>query len=561
MASGCPVSHHGVSKALGCQHAGFGAFGTLFNPALPRFEFRDELMSLIAGPGQLMHDESQDSPDSALPAAYTFFAQFIDHDVTLDTQSDLNRLGQEPTDIKNQRTFSIDLDCVYGLGPGANPLLFDQNRPGFLATGTDAGRPWDLARSGTGAALIGDPRNDENIFVAAMQLLWIRFHNAMLLSNLGAANTNGARFEAVETTVRHHYQYIVLYDFLCRVCHRETFDFAIGEIEKAAAQRRAALESDPNAGLPAAYPLVFTHSGPHGTPMPIEFSVAAFRFGHTTVRDRYPANARQLNIELFDEEFGTLGFTELPEALAVDWRFQLEVDPCVDPVNAKSFDELFPNEIMTLPDAIVGATSPNNRSLAFRNLARGRSLGLPSGEAVADELKAHYSTVRVIPFAELFDEAAFPGKGNAANRARELAEEAGGTPLFFYIMREAHIETGGATLGPVASAILLEVFGRMLLECSTSFFFNQRDGEFVDFEPDPCVTGGDDEHLSKLRHHARKHFDERQQRIFERLIKRSEKAKTAPKPCDPKLELADIVRYVNSVADRLDEGINSNSGD
>ncbi|GEM_PF-823618 len=564
MGSGCPVRHHGVSKALGCQHAGFGSFGHLFKKPedgkpLDGFDFDDELLAIIAGPGGLMHDEGQDSPDSALPAGYTFFAQFVDHDVTLDTQSDLNRRDQDPTDIKNQRTFSLDLDCVYGLGPSANPHLFDQNRSGFLATGADAGRPWDLARSSSGAALIGDPRNDENLFVGQMQLLWIRFHNAMMLSNLGAGNTNANRFEEVETMVRHHYQYIVLYDFLCRVCHRETFDDTVKLIEQAAEERRDALKDDPDAGLPSAFPRVFTHSGPHGTPMPIEFSVAAFRFGHTTVRDRYPANADQLDIELFDERFGTLGFDALPESLAVDWRLQLEVDPCIDPVNAKAFDHFLPNELMAMPDPIVGNTSPNNRSLAFRNLVRGRSLGLASGETVAEALKAAgYTHIKLLTRDELFKPSDFEavGKGNAAKRALELADEANGTPLFFYLMREAAIEGGGATLGPVGSAILLEVFGRMLLGCTTSFFFHREGEDFAPFEPAPCVVGEDDEQRKDHRKKTRKHFLGRHERVLERLAHKYEKAgHVKPAECDTKLELADIVRFVESVSGRLDGGI------
>lgn len=575
MASGCPVHHHGMTKARGCQHAGFGPFGFLtqkqgkkgtMESALEPLDFPDELLTLLGSPGNLMDDESRDSPDSPLPAGYTFFAQFLDHDVTLDTQSALNQRGQDPTKLRNQRTSSLDLDCVYGLGPGATPIFFDQTRTGFLATGADAGRPWDLARSQTGAALIGDPRNDENLFVGQMQLLFIEFHNAMMLANLSSGNTAGARFEEVQTSVRHHYQYIILYDFLCRVCHRETFDFAVERIEAAAKSRQKTLKDNPHGGeLPSEFPFVFRHSTPDGEmPMPIEFSVAAYRFGHTTVRDSYPANAAQFDIQLFDERFGTLGFDAVPQELAVDWRFQLEVDPCIDPINAKAFDHLFPNELMAMPDPIVGRTSPNNRSLAFRNLARGRSLGLPSGEALADHLSAHYSTIRTIPFAELFDTSetpgqtpAFPGKEDMAKRARELAEEAGGTPLFFYLMREAAIDGGSVTLGPLGSAILLEVFGRMLIQCTTSFFFKMEDGEFVEFKPEPCVVGQERDCCKKERKEAREHFEHRYKRIVERLNKRLKHVphrKDAPaKPCEPDLELADLVRFVNSMRDKLNQ--------
>jgi hypothetical protein len=557
-----------MTKARGCQHAGFGPFGFLTqkpkgnkggSSAVPALMFDDEFLSLLGSPGHLMDDESRDSPDSPLPAGYTFFAQFLDHDVTLDTQSDLNRPGQDPTKLRNQRTSSLDLDCVYGLGPEANPHLYDQTRTGFLATGADAGRPWDLARTETGAALIGDPRNDENLFVGQMQLLFIEFHNAMMLANLSSGNTAGERFEEVETSVRHHYQYIILYDFLCRVCHRETYDFAVARIEDAAKARRKALEHDPHGGeLPSEFPFVFRHSAPDGSmPMPIEFSVAAYRFGHTTVRDAYPANAAQLDIELFDERFGTLGFSAVPQELAVDWRLQLEVDPCIDPVQAKAFDHLLPNELMAMPDTIVGRTSPNNRSLAFRNLARGRSLGLASGEALAEFLSPHYSTISTLSFDQLFEPSDFPGKAGIANRARELAEKAGGTPLFFYLMREAELEGNSATLGPLGSAILLEVFGRMLIQCTTSFFFKKEGEHFVDFKPEACVIGEERECCTKERKEAREHFKARYERVIERLNNKfkdaSHRKDASTKPCDPDLELADIVRFVNSMRDKLNQ--------
>lgn len=559
MGSGCPVQHHGTTKALGCQHAGFGTFGNLFASPGPAYVFGDDLLTLLGSAGNLMHDLDRSSPDSPIPAGYTFFAQFIDHDITLDTISQLNKPGQEPSDIKNQRTPTLDLDCVYGLGPEAQPHLYDNTRDGFLATGTPQGRPWDLARTPTGVALIGDPRNDENIFVGQMQLLWIRFHNALMLSYMGLGGAPDRRFEEVQKIVRHHYQYIVLYDLLRRVCHPATYAFAINKIEQSAAERLELLKAGKKP-TSKAYPLIFTHGGKCGLPMPVEFSVAAYRFGHTTVRDSYPCNATQIDIDLFDERFGTLGFSGLPEELAVDWRFQLEVDPTIDPVNTKAFDHLFPDELMVMPDPIVGRTSPNNRSLAFRNLVRGRSLGLASGERIAQDLQAHYPSVSVLTPAQLFDSSAFPGMEQKAKDAKKLAKDSG-TPLFFYLMREAAIEGGCATLGPAGSAILLEVFGRMLLDCTTSFFFNREPdksgepGDYAPFEPLPPVVGDGQNQPSpgakkhESRAHIQKHFHQRRSARRTKL--------NAPEPENERfdLELADIVRYVNAAHERF--GIDS----
>jgi hypothetical protein len=551
MAAGCPVKHHGVAKALGCRHAGFGSFGFLFDPPLEKLEFSDELLGLLGSPNRLMHDERGDSADAPIPAGYTFFAQFVDHDVTLDTQSDLNRTGQDATSVKNLRTPSLDLDCVYGTGPEAQPHLYDSTREGFLLTGAAAGRPWDLGRSPTGAALIGDPRNDENLFVGQMQLLWIRFHNALMLANMGSGRSPAERFESVQTMVRHHYQYVVLYDFLARVCHPETYEHAVKLIEQAAEQRLSQLQSGETPGLPEAYPIFFRHSDHAGSmPMPVEFSVAAYRFGHTTVRSVYPANSAELDIELFDERFGTTGFSSLPEELAVDWRFQLEVDAAIDPVNVKGMDHLLPDELMAMPDPIVGRTSPDNRSLAFRNLARARSLGLPSGESVAQKLAEEYSTVRVLPADEIFDPSAFPGRAELADAAKSAA--GGKTPLFFYLMREAAIEAKCATLGPAGSAILLEVFGRMLVGCNTSFFFRtERDKDGTEnyvggFEPIEDIGGDEDDRPKHPRWKAQKHH------FTARRLRHCEKLKApSPRREPPAFELADVVRYTEEIERRM----------
>jgi len=486
---GCPVHHHGVTQPLGCQHSGFGTFGRMF-PDLAGLLFDDELLDLLGAPGGLMHDERRDSADSDLPAGYTFFAQFVDHDITLDTGSQLNAPGEnEPEKVKNQRTPSLDLDCVYGLGPEATPMLYDGSRFGMLLDGSGEGRPWDLARSSSGAALIGDPRNDENLFVSQMQLLWIQFHNCLLLANPGIGHTAAARFERIQERVRHHYQAIILYDFLRRVCDRAVYDFAIERIEQAVTEQREALGAKNASELPPSYPMVFRQSGSgHAMPMPVEFSVAAYRFGHTTVRDRYPANAANLDIELFDERFGVEGFSAIPAELAVDWRFQLPVDPCLSPANAKAFDHLLPDELIRMPDPIVGRTSDRNRSLAFRNLARGRSFCLPSGEEVFRALAdAGYPMGDPLDVGTLFDPKDFTGKTQAAEKAADEAKE--GTPLFFYLLREGAIANEGQRLGPAGSAILMEVFGRMLVGCTTSLFFarNHETGDFEDFEPDPCV--------------------------------------------------------------------------
>lgn len=464
---------HGTSKALGCSHLRLGNFCKMFpdlnswaeDCAVQRQCDAERVAVALGGPGSIMHDVSNSSPDSDIPAAYTFFAQLVDHDITLDTRSQLHGPpldDQKIGTLPNLRSASLDLDCVYGLGPEAMPFMYDQDQPGRMLVGNTVKgvtNPYDVPRNEDGRALIGDPRNDENIFVAQLQLLFLRFHNRRIV---------GRSFEEAQKDCRYHYQWIVLHDFLKRVCDPQIYNFAVPKIE-ANAKKSAAETKD--------YPFCSLLDHCHRICMPVEFSVAAYRFGHTMVRSQYPANVAYPVIELFDERFGTLGFGQVPPALTVDWRFLLDVEHCHPYVNSKAIDHLLADELIRLPDPVVGRNAAaNDRSLAFRNLLRGYVLRLPSGQAVAQALADKGYPIdpgQNLKFCEI------PGWECAVEGLPCDVERH--TPLFFYLMREGGVQGQGRHLGPVASAILMEFFGTILVHCDT--FLKEKH-----WKPDPCVA-------------------------------------------------------------------------
>lgn len=462
--NGCPVQHHGMSKAKGCSHAGLGNFGKLF-PKLKPLPVTAAQASDLGGKNSVMHDVGNNGPDSPVPAGYTFFAQFVDHDVTLDTTTELHGhpLSNNEIDaLPNLRTPTLDLDCIYGFGPEASPHLYvGGTAPGRLIEG-NSGNPNDLPRSENGTALIGDPRNDENLFVSQMQLLFIRFHNRVL-DMLVSTHAPHERFEAAQKIVRHHYQNIVIEDFLQRICDPKIYAFVM---KKLAADD---------------YPLVYELDAHGNLPMPVEFSVAAYRFGHTTVRNTYAANSNFTEIDLFDERFGTTGFAFLPVDLVVDWRFLLEVDSCIAPQCTKAFNLLLPDELIQMPDPIVGrGASDDDRSLAFRNILRGNTLALPSGQEVAKALAdAGY------PVSTTF-------KNLKLNEVTKDGKLADATPLFFYLLREAETLGKGQHMGPAASAIILEVFLGGLLACGNSYLNEQA------WAPLDCIAGADGLELADI---------------------------------------------------------------
>ena len=457
------VCHHGMAKAKGCTHAAVGHFSRLF-PSLDNLVLTEDEAAAIGGPGGLMHDFDDDSPDSGVPAGYIFFAQLIDHDITFDTTSDLRGDPLEPEQVAklpNLRTASLDLDAVYGFGPEGSPHIYDNDNPDCLAVSPNG---FDLARSPSGTALIGDPRNDENIFVAQLHLVFHKLHNRFYNERVrqrDITERGWSRFEAAQRETRYHYQWVVLFDFLKRICDPAIFAFA------------AARLLDKSVPFPLCYGL----DNHHKLSMPVEFSTAAYRVGHAMVRNRYAVNGDLKDVELFDDRFRTDGFTSLPEELIIDWRHLLEMSPHVQPRMAKAFNPLLSDELQDLP--VVDSNNPNNRALAFRNLMRANALGVPSGQAVATELKDKGYPLDVTDL-ELDDVKGWKRVQAVLHKGpHDLAAE---TPLFYYLLRESEVVSGGARYGPLGSAILMEVFGGMLRLCDDSVLHAEH------WQPDPCVT-------------------------------------------------------------------------
>jgi len=163
-----------------------------------------------------------------LPAIYTYFGQFIDHDITLEQGSlpspqalvkdDVAPLALDKIRIlKNLRWAGLELDSLYGpTAPrvGAKMKLGKVSQAGDRPPGKSDDN--DLPRLGTNttdptkarAAQIGDPRNDENLIISQLHLAFLKAHNRLI--------DQGKTFEQAQQILRQHYQHLVLHDFLKR---------------------------------------------------------------------------------------------------------------------------------------------------------------------------------------------------------------------------------------------------------------------------------------------------------------------------------------------------------
>src|SRR6266446_4987245 len=210
--------------------------------------------------------DGKDDEESGIPALYTYFGQFIDHDITFDPASSLQKQN-DPDALIDFRTPAFDLDNVYGRGPDDQPYMYGSPKTFLLGTALQNGAP-DLLRNGAtpSRALIGDPRNDENSIVSQLHGLFLRFHNRTV------ADYPNLEFAELQKQVRFHYQYVVLNDFLPRIVH--------SSVLAALRNSNGKYERDK---------LKFFH-WKHDPFLPVEFSAAAYRLGHSMIRPAYRLN-------------------------------------------------------------------------------------------------------------------------------------------------------------------------------------------------------------------------------------------------------------------------------
>ncbi|WP_434811932.1 peroxidase family protein [Microbacterium sp. bgisy189] len=458
-----------------------GRFGRLF-PTLPAFaadtpsvrealtelgkrggpmDARDNLGDatlLITNPGRAVRNP--DNPTQ--PAGMTFLGQFLDHDMTFDPTSSLAR-RQDPESIRNFRIPALDLDSVYGGGPGVSPHLYDrtidhgsttllvEQITGSGSVSIDGADRFDLPRNAQATALLGDPRNDENLIVSQLHLAFLRFHNRVVidLRTDMPSLTADELFAEAQRVVRWHYQWIVLHEFLPATIGADLTEELMTEGRK--------------------------HYNWRNNPyIPVEFAVAAYRFGHSQVRPSYRANfgtdaddlAHQFIGFIFDHR--AMDPTD-PDDLRggcraarryIDWQTFFDFGDGRMRHN-KRIDATLSTSLFRLPGFGDGAGA----SLATRNLLRNLTLKVPSGQRVA----------RAMQLPEL-----------AAADLSELAdlELDRRTPLWFYVLREADVLADGKHLGPVGGRIVGEVI-HGLIDGDASSYLSQ--------DPDWTPTYGTDD--------------------------------------------------------------------
>jgi len=456
------MEHRGMANVpRDPAHPGRGRFGRMF-PNLAPAEHDAGFLQRVGLPGNVL-EEQPDSPAGdadTVPAGFVFLGQFIDHDITLDPISSLSKQA-DPDALRNFRTARLDLDSLYGAGPEAQPFLYRQDDPEkFLLGENDAGERADLPRNGEGTALIGDMRNDENLVLSQLQQAMLRFHNRVV-DHLRETTGEEEVFEEAQQLVRWHYQWIVLHEYLPTVCQEPVVQDTLDDRE------------------------LFTVDTGEGAYMPVEFAGAVYRFGHSQARFEYEINDEFGTGKLFgppgDDDALSSGFEPVPSRKVVDWRHFFEFGG-TEPQPAREIDPKLAPDLLELPFIGAADHEPWERSLASRNLVRGRRLGLPSGPAVARRLGEEPLSNAESGFHEALDAHGPAGEHEA--------------PLWYYTLAEASETTGGETLGPVGSRVVAEVLAGLVDADPRSFRTIQPN--WTPTLPAPVSGGGTDYRMADL---------------------------------------------------------------
>jgi hypothetical protein len=426
--------------------------------------------------GNAMIEQGAPQKNAPIPPILTYWGQFIDHDLTAATDNDgvigINVTPLTPMPpagvialLVNKRNPALNLDSVYGDGPFAQPEPGEIAVPyraddraklelGELSVAGGGGvvvppvgdRDRDVPRVDR-VAQIGDARNDENLVVAQLHVAFLRFHNSAVdwvRDNEPERTGVGDVFSRARDLTRWTYQWLSVHDYLATV------------LEDGAVDRVLASEED-----------LLGLTGRARPYMPLEFSVAAFRFGHSMIRGAYDWNRNfgapenifrpRATLEQLFQFTGTGGFiggaTTLPDNWPAEWERFVELDDLFPIRATRPIDTFLAGPLADMINQLDGTqVQPDSdlgkllKHLARRNLLRGFRLSLPTGQAVAEALGIPPLTEQ-----ELTD-----GLDQGVRDALDKGGFVDRTPLWFYVLRESEVRTSGDALGPVGSRIVAE---------------------------------------------------------------------------------------------------------
>lgn len=388
-------------------------------------------------------------PEVPIVAGYTYFGQFIDHDLTHDKTSFDEVWKLNPEEIPNLQTPRLDLSHLYGDNLERKDSLFDGNR---FKVGDDIDSiifPGSTSRSFDVAfdkkekqLLVGDPRSLENIILRQIIAVFARLHNL--------AVSQGKSFDEARQQTVWQFQRLIVEDYLPHVLDRTVYNSIFVDHQPIVSWGRFSI--------------------------PFEFAAAAFRFGHSMVRESYFLSDKFPDRPILDLLDIKLQRQPLTPEWQIDWGkfFQNASPSSTPPITARPIDTRIAAGLFSVPISIFHLFNRgpsrlfihnNTAILPLASLVRGGGLALASGQYVASRFGEPSLTD---------DELVNDCQGNLTPqgkvlKAYDMTEE---TPLFYYILKESEVRNNGNQLGPTASHIVAETIYAALKTDPSSYMNN-----------------------------------------------------------------------------------------
>ncbi len=264
---------------------GISRYGRMFD--LPALTADEALLHRIGAAGGFC-DAGDREGDASVEAGWPFFGQYVAHDLTADRSPLREHADLEA--LRNVRSPRANLESLYGGGPLGSPYLYQRDDPAKLLESDG-----DVPRNQEGIALIGDPRNDVHAFMSQMHVAFIAAHNRLVdrLREDGAGEES--LFDEARRSLTWHYQWLIVNELISGLTDQGLVD--------------QLLRSGPRYYLPNGQPFI-----------PLEFADAAFRYGHSQIRQLYrireDAEPRPVFPDLIG--FGPIGDRQIDWALLFD---------------------------------------------------------------------------------------------------------------------------------------------------------------------------------------------------------------------------------------------------
>jgi hypothetical protein len=427
----------------------------------------------------------EDDDNDTLPAGYTYLAQLVAHDLLHNVLplpgSNLEQPDATRDDLeRDYRTNRLVLDTIYGGGPSIHPLAYvvRMNPPGRgyrLRLGEVREREADSAEFKPGAyldiprarcphlndapsargapdALLADPRNDDNLILSQLTALFHEFHNSVIARLPPRSGRDELKeqlaFLEARRIVAYVYRRIIRKDLMPRLIEQSVYEYY----------------SDLKRDFPGDF--IFDGSHCDSNRVPVEFSHAAFRFGHILVRPFYDLNKdldpQPLGEVLYRSSSRAPRLLPLGSNWLIDWSHFFEIEG----TSGRRFNstrKIRPYTANT-PFLAGGEDGELKDGVLYLDLVRGAEAGIRSVGSLIEDIPP--PLVQRYPLRSP-DERARKIRAWLAGGCftdAEIESLSTDPPLAFFVLFEAEATQNGKRLGILGSAIIAEVIAAALTQ-------------------------------------------------------------------------------------------------